>query len=147
MNCRNYATAHIKGGEDYPEICGVVMFYRKHDGVLVTAKICGLPDNVNKTKVYGFHIHEGSSCSGNANDEFADTFSHFNPTNTEHPMHAGDMPPLFSNNGKAYLSFVTNRFTVPEIIGKTVVIHLHPDDMMTQPSGNSGTKIACGVIL
>lgn len=56
------------------------------------------------------------------------------------------MPPLFENNGYAYLSFLTNRFQIKDIVGKTVIIHDMPDDFKTDPSGNSGTKIACGII-
>ena len=56
------------------------------------------------------------------------------------------MPPLFENNGYAYLSFFTNRFEVKDVIGKVVIIHDMPDDFNTNPSGNSGTKIACGKI-
>ena len=56
------------------------------------------------------------------------------------------MPPLFWNNGYAFQMFLTDRFTVKEIIGKTVIIHDNADDFTTQPSGNSGEKIACGVI-
>lgn len=79
-------------------------------------------------------------------DPFADTMGHYNPNGCEHPYHAGDLPPLFGNNGIALSLFLTNQFSVNEVIGKTIVIHDHPDDFITQPSGNSGTKIACGVI-
>lgn len=71
---------------------------------------------------------------------------HYNPDNCQHLYHAGDMPPLFGVDGSAVLLFLTNRFSVEEIIGRTVIIHARPDDFMTQPSGNSGEKIACGVI-
>ena len=63
-----------------------------------------------------------------------------------HPFHAGDFPPLLENNGYAYSKFLTNKFKISEIIGKVIIIHDLPDDFTTQPSGNSGTKIACGVI-
>ena len=56
------------------------------------------------------------------------------------------MPPLFGCNGAAFSVFLTDRITVNEIIGKTVIIHSDPDDFTSQPSGNAGTKIACGVI-
>jgi Cu-Zn family superoxide dismutase len=56
------------------------------------------------------------------------------------------MPPLFAGTGRAFLAFFTDRFTVDEIIGRTVVVHAKPDDFTTQPSGNSGSKIACGQI-
>ena len=79
-------------------------------------------------------------------EAFADAMSHYNPMGCEHPYHAGDLPPLFGSNGSALLLFLTDRFSVKEVIGKTVIIHDRPDDFTTQPSGNSGTKIACGVI-
>ena len=63
-----------------------------------------------------------------------------------HPKHAGDLPPLMGCQGNAYLAVKTDRFIVHDIIGKTVVIHSDPDDFHTQPAGNAGKKIACGVI-
>lgn len=109
--------------------------------MLVVAQISGLP--VTKTDFFGFHIHEGGSCGGT---EFAQTGGHFDPAGREHPLHAGDLPPLLSAGGKAYLSVVTNRFCVEDILGKTVVIHDDPDDFTSQPAGNAGMKIACGII-
>ena len=63
-----------------------------------------------------------------------------------HPYHTEDMPPLFGSQGYAFSIFLSGRFSVCEIIGRTVIIHLNPDDFHTQPSGNSGAKIACGMI-
>ena len=81
------------------------------------------------------------------NDPFPHSGTHYNPNGCPHPYHAGDMPPLFGADGYAFLTFVTSRFTVNEIVGKTVIIHSSPDDFTTQPSGNSGEKIACGLIV
>ena len=91
---------------------------------------------------FGFHIHENGDCS----DNFANTGSHYNPQNQIHPNHAGDLPSLLSNRGYAWTVFFDSYLTIPEIIGKSVVVHKLADDFSTQPSGNSGTKIACGVI-
>ncbi len=88
----------------------------------------------------------GTSCTGNSSDEFADAKTHYNPQNCPHPYHAGDLPPLIENDGYSYMSVFINKFTVKDIIGKVVIIHEMPDDFTTQPSGNSGTKIACGEI-
>lgn len=145
---RKTATAKISGSDKYKNIDGKVVFEQTNNGVLVTARIYGLPHSEDKCKngVFGFHIHEGGSCSGNENDPFSDAMSHYNPQKCPHPYHAGDLPPLFENNKMSYLSFLTDRFTVDEIIGKTVIIHSNPDDFTTQPSGNAGEKIACGVI-
>lgn len=148
MKYKIYATAKISGSEDFKEIRGSVTFITATSGVLVSAHVLGLPmqDECGKSGVFGFHIHEGGSCTGNTDDEFKDTSGHFNPSGCLHPYHAGDMPPLFSCGGEAYLSFLTDRFDISDILGRTVVIHSNPDDFTTQPSGNSGTKIACGII-
>ena len=142
------ASAEIYGSEDYPEIEGNTYFYQTRNGVVVGAEVSGLPKprDVCRSPVFGFHIHEGTKCTGNENDPFANTLSHYNPKICPHPFHAGDLTPLFGANGYAFSVFLTNRFTVDEVIGKTIIIHSAPDDFTTQPSGNAGTKIACGVI-
>ena len=142
------ACAQIYGSVTYPEIRGIVRFYQTKSGVLVATEVAGLPyDDVPcGAEIFGFHIHEGAVCAGNATDPFADTDGHYNPRNCLHPDHAGDLPPLFGNQGFAFMTVFTNRFIVDEIIGKTVVIHRHRDDFTTQPSGDSGPKIACGQI-
>ena len=53
---------------------------------------------------------------------------------------------MIKNNGYAYMSVLINKFKIKEILGKVVIIHDSPDDFKTQPSGNSGTRIACGKI-
>ncbi len=134
------AYANIKGNDDYPEINGVVQFFNLGNGIVVYADVENLPKT--ETNIFAFHIHEGESCE----DNLTLTGGHFNPTNQPHPNHAGDMPPLFSNNGSAWFAFYTERFNLDEVIGKTVIIHDSPDDFTSQPSGNSGEKIACGII-
>jgi len=79
-------------------------------------------------------------------DPFADAGLHFNPASREHPEHAGDLPPLLSDAGRAYLAFVTGRFVPKEVIGRTMIIHDMPDGFTGQPAGNAGSKIACGEI-
>ena len=147
-NIFNKATAVIKGGKKYPKINGTVYFKETKNGVMVTAKINNLPQSKNKciSRFFGFHIHEGTSCTGNNEDEFANAKSHLNPTNCPHPFHIGDLPPLIENNGYAYMSVLINKFKIKDIIGKAIIIHDMPDDFTSQPSGNSGTKIACGII-
>ncbi len=142
------ARAIIHGDQEHSGLYGTVEFYTVSGGVLVVAEVFGLPTKSGAcaTNIYGFHIHEGNACTGNAEDPFAASGGHYNPNNCPHPQHAGDMPPLFGNNGYAWSSFFTQRFNVDEIIGRTVIIHAAPDNFTTQPSGNSGAKIACGVI-
>lgn len=140
------ASAKITGSAEFPEIEGEVRFYQTDDGVLVVADIEDLPTQEICGGVFGFHIHEGNCCCGNAQDAFADAKGHYNPNGCPHPYHAGDLPPLFANDDEAWMAVLTNRFTLQEILGRTVVIHEKPDDFTTQPSGNSGRKIACGII-
>lgn len=148
MQKRPDAFAQISGSDEYPCINGMVRFYQTKKGVLVSVEIFGLPgcDDNCKGSVHGFHIHSGGYCSGNAEDPFADVKMHYNPCDCEHPYHAGDLPPLFADNGYAFSAFLTNRFTVKDIIGRTIIVHSDADDFTTQPSGNSGKKVACGEI-
>lgn len=148
LRSRPQAMAKIVGSADYPSLAGTVRFYQTQAGVVVWAEVNGLPhsDAPCQGRIFGFHIHSGGSCTGKMDDPFADTMSHWNPGGCKHPYHAGDLPPLFENDGFALSVFLTNRFSVSQVIGRTVIIHDHPDDFTTQPSGNSGTKIACGVI-
>ena len=136
------AAAHISGSGEAPKLSGTVKFYLVDGGVLVVADISGLPQD-GGSGFFALHIHEGADCSGPG---FADTGGHFNPTGQPHPNHAGDLPPLLSFRGRAFLAVLTGRFRVSDVIGQTVVIHSGPDDFKTQLSGNSGVKIACGVI-
>jgi Cu-Zn family superoxide dismutase len=141
--CRKYpdAVAKIQGGMDAPQLTGCVMFYQKDGCVLIVARLTGFPES--DTGFFGFHIHQGESCAGK---DFSGTESHYNPTGYPHPKHPGDLPPLLVCRGNAYLSVQTDRFSVCDVIGRTVVIHSDPDDFHSQPAGNAGKKIACGVI-
>lgn len=136
-------TAVICGSAEYSNIHGKVSFFKARNGSLVVAEIFNLP---SKNGVFAMHIHNGASCTGNAEDSFADAGSHLNFTSEEHPFHNGDLPALFSNNGYAWTAVYTNRFMPFQIKGYPIIIHANPDDYHTQPSGNSSKKIACGII-
>lgn len=133
------AVACVSGGRANPKLKGIVRFHQRCGGVLVMAEVSGLPHD----GFYAFHIHEGGSCEGS---NFPESGSHYNPTGTTHPNHAGDLPPLLSHKGKAKMTVLTGRFRVDDIIGRTVIIHSDPDDFTTQPAGNPGQKLACGII-
>lgn len=138
---RPYAMACVRGSGEGERIDGTVKFFQQSHGTLVVAEICGLPET--PTNFFAFHIHENGDCCG---EGFPNTGNHFNPCQTEHPMHAGDLPPLMACKGRAYLAVLTGRFCPKDVVGRSVVIHSHPDDFHTQPSGGAGTKIGCGVI-
>ena len=148
FNKRPNAWAKILGNETYANIKGVALFYQTSFGVVVSTQVIGLPKETNNcnSPIFAYHIHSGNSCTGNNHDEFFDAGVHLNPNSCLHPYHMGDLPPLFGVDGKAFSSVLTNRFTIKDIIGKTIFIHNMVDDFTTQPAGNSGTKIACGEI-
>ena len=150
IRCRRPdAVATLSGSDEYPGLHGLVSFCQTDMGVIVTSEVWGLPNLGDQGCIYpvfAMHIHSGASCSGNTEDPFFNAGTHYNPLGCQHPAHAGDLPPLFSNNGLAWTSVLTSRFTVSSVLGKALVIHSQPDDFTTQPSGNSGKKIACGII-
>lgn len=140
-NRKPEAGAIIKGSGEYPNLRGKVTFFQGKGSVLVHAEISGLPKN--ESGFFGFHIHEGKDCTGAG---FENTEGHLNPEKRPHPSHMGDLPPLLSCGGKASMTVRTCRFRVKDIVGKTVIVHYGSDDFRTQPSGDAGEKIACGVI-
>lgn len=144
--------APVRGGPLAPEIHGTVWFYAWHDGTWVCAEIWGLPrytpgNEENPIGPHGFHIHENGTCEvGDPADPFQAAGGHWNPGDDPHGNHAGDLPVLFSNNGYALMCFFTNRFTPAEAAGRAVIIHQNPDDYRSQPAGDSGKRLACGVV-
>lgn len=144
------AQAVIHGNHLYPSLYGIVFFCQMPYGVFVSAQFHGLPtatkENIPLNHFLGFHIHENGNCSQDEKADFPHTGNHYNPENLPHPNHRGDLPPILNCNGYAWQSFLTNTFSVSEIVGRSVVVHAMPDDFSTQPSGNSGAKIGCGVI-
>lgn len=149
-----FAKAEMTGGPLAPNVNGTVSFYPAHQGTLVVAEMYQLPQMVPGSAKnppigpFGFHIHEGGTCEmGNPSEPFKGAMDHFNPTGMPHPDHAGDMPVLFPDkNGYAYLVFYTDRFIPQQVVDRTVIIHQNPDDYRTQPAGNAGKRLACGVI-
>lgn len=139
------AYAMIEGGIAYPDIMGIANFYQTkwNMGVMMEVELSNLPNStIYSPRFLGMHIHENGNCGNN----FADTGLHYNPTQAAHPYHLGDLPPILNSNGYAYLVFYDGYLSLEDIIGRSIVIHENRDDFMTQPSGDSGNKIACGVI-
>lgn len=147
------AFAHIQGSELAPHLQGIMTFMDVPGGAEVCVEVSGLPhyepakDGKAPIGPHGFHIHEHGNCTvGDPSDPYKDAGSHWNPTNQPHGNHAGDFPVLFSNDGYARMCFFTNKFTAAQTVGKSIIIHENPDDYRTQPAGDAGKRIACGVI-
>lgn len=147
------AHATVRGSQYAPNLYGKVDFYSVANGSEVFVEVWGLPlyepasNDGNPIGPFGFHIHEYGICQiTNPQDPFESAGGHWNPDNQPHGNHAGDFPVLFSNNGYARMSFFTDRFKPKDIVGKSVMIHQNPDDYRSQPSGDSGKRIGCGVI-
>ena len=96
---------------------------------------------------FGLHIHQGETCTGTPERPFAHAGGHFQLAECPHPAHTGDLPPLLGCQGHAFSSFLTDRFRVEQIIGRTLIVHARRDDFSTQPSGDAGAMIACGQIV
>lgn len=145
-NIQYEAIAQVEGNLEYKNIKGYVKFYPHQFGTIITLELQGLPNN-NRNNFFGFHIHQLGECKQEKGREaFNSAGAHFDLEKNAHPNHSGDLPSIYSNNGYSYMQFFTNRFRVSDVIGKSVIIHQKEDDLKTQPSGNSGTRIACGLI-
>jgi Cu-Zn family superoxide dismutase len=143
------ATAIVQGlGSNL--VKGIVLFTAVPGGVEIDAEITGLAPGR-----HGFHIHEFGDCSGRAP---ASAGPHFNPDRKPHGApgtprsHAGDLGNLTADaSGRALLKLVSHAITLDQgptgIVGRSVVVHEKPDDLKSQPAGNAGGGIGCGVIL
>ena len=142
------AAAFLRGSPDHPNLRGTAAFYDTPHGALVAVEVSGLPTREGPCggNIFAMHIHSGGACRGTPEDPFADAGTHYNPQNCSHPYHAGDLPPLFESGGSAFSAFLTERFHPQEVLGHTLILHGGLDDFTSQPAGNAGKKIACGVI-
>ena len=127
---------------------GEVTFEQVGSKVRVTAQVIGLKPN----QEHGFHIHEKGDCSSG---DGMSAGSHFNPYGKPHgtgaERHAGDLPNLKADaKGRATLSVELDVITVTpgpaSIVGRGIIVHAQPDDYTSQPVGNAGARMACGVI-
>jgi Cu-Zn family superoxide dismutase len=136
-------------------VVGTVQFTEgANAGVAVVAQFSGLAAGQ-----HGIHLHAVGSCDPAAT--FSTAGSHFNPDGRKHGLetadgpHAGDLPNVIViDGGIGLLTTVTKRFTLGagatsllDADGSAVVLHAAVDDQHTDPSGNSGARIACGVVI
>ena len=145
-----HAHSYVKGNTEHQLLHGYVQFFYYRKGTLITGEFWGLPysEDACASNLCALHIHEQGDCNdAHIQQHFERAKGHYNPMNCPHPAHAGDLPPLFSNEGYAWFSFYTDRFQVSDVIGLSIIVHSKADDFTTQPSGNSGDRIACGIIM
>lgn len=144
-----YAQAQLQSAAG-AKVWGRVSFHEVEGKTYVRGDINGLPSN----RQFGFHVHEKGDCSA---ADFTSAGGHFNPGAKPHghydkpESHAGDLPNLSSNGeGVAVFSYTTAALTVApgprSVIDRAVVVHQSADDYASQPAGNSGPRIACGII-
>jgi Cu-Zn family superoxide dismutase len=129
---------------------GTVTFTQMGDKVQVVADLTGLAPGK-----HGFHIHEKGDLSS---PDLASAGGHFNPGGHPHggpttsAVHEGDLGNILaSSDGTAHLKITVNDITIGtrqpnDILGRSVIVHAKPDDLTSQPSGNSGPRIAGGTI-
>lgn len=132
---------------------GVVELTESSEGVRIHVKLENVPEGE-----HGFHIHEVGKCE---KPTFESAGAHFNPKGKEHGFdnpkgfHAGDLPNISPDeNGSVDIEFVAKNITLEkgkenslfDENGSSVILHEAPDDYKTDPSGNSGSRIACGVV-
>lgn len=131
------------------EARGTVTFTQVEEGIFVVAELTGLSGPGER----GFHIHEHGDCSA---PDATSAGGHFNPEDKPHgapdqpERHVGDLGNLtVDDEGKAEAQFVDPHlsFTGPHsILGRAVIVHAGEDDLETQPTGDAGARVACGVI-
>lgn len=129
-------------------VTGTVYFSRTPNGVQVTADVMGLSPGK-----HGFHIHEFGDCTA---PDGTSAGGHFNPTNQPHGgpdqanRHAGDLGNIVADaGGNAHYERTDTHLKMAgpdSIIGRGVIVHAGADDLVSQPSGNAGPRVACGVI-
>ena len=130
------------------KVNGLVTFTLEGDSIKVVADIDGLAPGK-----HGFHIHEYGDCSAS---DGTSAGGHFNPTNKPHgaptdtSRHVGDLGNIEANkDGKAHYEWTDHLISFKgtnSIIGRGIIIHAGEDDLKTQPTGNAGARVACGVI-
>jgi Cu-Zn family superoxide dismutase len=145
---RGTATLHDASGRSV----GVLNLEESAGGIRIVGDLNGLPSGV-----HGIHFHQIGRCDG---PDFASAGAHFNPFGRKHGLenpdgpHAGDMSNVrTSAQGAVFVETLNPRITLDDASttvfdadGTAIVIHAAPDDQHTDPSGNSGARIACGVI-
>lgn len=146
------ATATLQGAPEDTDFKGTITFTPEGDGVRVVAHLEG----VDTDGQHGFHVHETGECThGEGSKHFTSAGSHFNPAGVEHacpptePRHAGDLGNIEVTNGAGHVEASTTLLSLSgpnSVVGKAIILHAKADDCKTQPTGDAGDRLACGVV-
>lgn len=139
----------MKGGMGMENAEGITSVFLIPGAIYLQADFKGLPPS----EVFGFHIHEGFICGeARSADGFAGAGGHYSNCPEGmwcdlHPYHAGDLPPIFSDaQGNASMQVYLDKATIEELSGRAIILHSRRDDFESQPSGDSGMRMVCGVL-
>jgi Cu-Zn family superoxide dismutase len=146
------ATATLESADD-PKLSGTVTFTQLPDAVRIVVNVTG----VDHPGPHGIHLHENGKCEHDpAGKHYTSAGGHFNPTAAPHACrestthHAGDFGNIeIQPDGTGHLVVATAMLSLHgpnSPIGKAIVVHTGADDCKTQPTGNSGGRLACGVV-
>jgi Cu-Zn family superoxide dismutase len=145
-------TVTMQGAPDDTDFAGTLSIAPEGTGLRIIADVAG----VDKDGKHGIHVHENGMCDHHPEGADAKPFStaggHFNPAGAEHacpptdPRHAGDLGNIDISGGKGHLEISLANVTADQLNGKAIILHAGEDDCKTQPTGNSGDRIACGVV-
>jgi len=147
------ATATLQGAPTDTDFTGTITFTPDGNGVKIVADLQG----VDTDGPHGFHVHQTGECThGEGDKHFTSAGGHFNPANAEHacpptePRHAGDLGNIEVSGGTAHLEATSNLLSLSgpnSVVGKAIILHAKADDCKTQPTGDAGDRLACGVVV
>jgi Cu-Zn family superoxide dismutase len=146
------ATATLQGAPTDTDFKGTITFTPEGSGVKVVAHLEG----VDADGMHGFHVHETGECThGEGAKHFTSAGGHFNPGGAEHacpptePRHAGDLGNIEVKGGTGDLEETSTLLSLSgpnSVVGKAIILHAKADDCKTQPTGDAGDRLACGVV-
>jgi Cu-Zn family superoxide dismutase len=149
MSLRSPTAVASLGPTQGQSVSGTVHFIQRGEKVLVEARVTGLTPGL-----HGFHVHERGNCTA---PDASSAGAHFNPGGAAHggpasgARHAGDLGNLEADASgtatyRAEVTGIALDASERSIIGRAVIVHEKADDLTTQPTGNSGARLACGLI-
>jgi len=142
-------TVSLTGAPTDTDFAGTVSVTPEGSGVRIVADVAG----VDTDGKHGIHVHENGMCDheGEGGQHFTSAGGHFNPAGSDHacpptdPRHAGDLGNIEVSGGIGHMELSVPNLTADQLNGKALILHAGEDDCKTQPTGNAGDRLACGV--